>query len=183
MYTSYNQQLTNQNYNPNYVVTETPNGRKNTPKRGGDIQLKDFQIGRPLGKGKFGSVYLARTLYGQKNPNSNKDEDYLLCALKVLFKSQIQKYSVEKQLRREIEIGYNMRHHNILKMYGYFWDSKKVYLILEYAAHGELYKVLLERLAKFLQVSILKIAYILIFCHNLPFHKPKVVSQNLKLLH
>jgi serine/threonine protein kinase len=27
----------------------------------GDWSLKDFEVGRPLGKGKFGNVYLART--------------------------------------------------------------------------------------------------------------------------
>ena len=32
------------------------------------------------------------------------------------------------------------RHKNILRMYGYFWDDKRIYLILEYAPHGELYK-------------------------------------------
>lgn len=31
-------------------------------------------------------------------------------------------------------------HPNILRLYGYFYDSKRVYLILEYAAKGELYK-------------------------------------------
>jgi len=36
----------------------------------------------------------------------------------------------------------NMRHPNILRMYGYFYDEQRVYLILEYAAKGELYKEL-----------------------------------------
>ena len=34
------------------------------------------------------------------------------------------------------------RHPNILRLYGYFWDKTRVYLILEYAAKGELYKEL-----------------------------------------
>jgi aurora kinase, other len=34
------------------------------------------------------------------------------------------------------------RHENILRLYGYFYDAKRVYLILEYAAQGELYKTL-----------------------------------------
>jgi serine/threonine protein kinase len=55
--------------------------------------LQDFDIGRPLGKGKFGNVYLAR----------EKRSKYIV-ALKVLFKSQLQKGGVEHQLRREIEI-------------------------------------------------------------------------------
>jgi len=34
------------------------------------------------------------------------------------------------------------RHPHILRMYGYFYDETRVYLILEYAAKGELYKEL-----------------------------------------
>lgn len=33
-------------------------------------------------------------------------------------------------------------HPNILRLYGYFYDAKRVYLILEFAAKGELYKEL-----------------------------------------
>ena len=55
-------------------------------------------------------------------------------------KSSIKKSKVEHQLRREIEIQSFLEHKNILKMYGFFWDEKKIYLILEYALGGELYK-------------------------------------------
>ena len=41
-------------------------------------QLSDFEIGRPLGRGKFGNVYLAR-----------EKESKFIVALKVLFKSQL----------------------------------------------------------------------------------------------
>lgn len=34
------------------------------------------------------------------------------------------------------------RHPNILRMYGYFHCEKRVYFMLEYAQHGEMYKVL-----------------------------------------
>ena len=34
------------------------------------------------------------------------------------------------------------RHPNILRLYGYFYDEKRVFLILEYAPQGELYKKL-----------------------------------------
>ena len=60
--------------------------------------LADFDIGRPLGKGKFGNVYLAR----------EKGSKFIV-ALKVLFKSQLQKAQVEHQLRREIEIQSHLR--------------------------------------------------------------------------
>ena len=63
-------------------------------------------------------------------------------ALKVLSKKQLVQKNVEHQLRREIEIQSHLNHENILKMYGFFWDKKKIYLILEYAPGGELYKEL-----------------------------------------
>lgn len=60
--------------------------------------LKDFDIGKPLGKGKFGHVYLAR----------ERKSNYVV-ALKVLYKNELQENKVEKQLRREIEIQSHLR--------------------------------------------------------------------------
>ncbi|CAN6682064.1 unnamed protein product [Malus baccata var. baccata] len=120
--------------------------------------LNDFDIGKPLGRGKFGHVYLAR----EKRSNH-------IVALKVLFKSQLQQSQVEHQLRREVEIQSHLRHPNILRLYGYFYDQKRVYLILEYAAKGELYKELQkckyfsERRAATYVVSL---ARALIYCHG-----------------
>ncbi|KAK0748577.1 kinase-like domain-containing protein [Apiosordaria backusii] len=94
------------------------------------FHLGMFEIGRPLGKGKFGRVYLAR-----------ERTSSFICALKVLYKSELQHGTgVEKQVRREIEIQSNLRHPNILKLYGHFHDSKRIFLILEFAGKGELYK-------------------------------------------
>ncbi|GJC95243.1 Serine threonine-protein kinase eg2 [Colletotrichum higginsianum IMI 349063] len=93
------------------------------------FHLGMFEIGRPLGKGKFGRVYLAR-----------ERTSGFICALKVLHKNELQQGRVEKQVRREIEIQSNLRHPNILQLYGHFHDSKRVFLILEFAGKGELYK-------------------------------------------
>jgi len=41
-----------------------------------------------------------------------------------------------------LKILFPNRHPNILRMYGYFYDDKRIYLILEYAPKGELYKEL-----------------------------------------
>ena len=46
--------------------------------------------------------------------------------LQVLFKSQLQKAQVEHQLRREIEIQSHLRHKNVLRMFGYFYDETRV---------------------------------------------------------
>lgn len=94
-----------------------------------NFHLGMFEIGRPLGKGKFGRVYLAR-----------ERSSGFICALKVLHKNELQQGKVEKQVRREIEIQSNLRHPNILQLYGHFHDSKRIFLILEFAGKGELYK-------------------------------------------
>ncbi|KAJ3484744.1 hypothetical protein NLG97_g6982 [Lecanicillium saksenae] len=93
------------------------------------FHLGMFEIGRPLGKGKFGRVYLAR-----------ERTSGFICALKVLHKNELRHGGVERQVRREIEIQSNLRHPNVLQMYGHFHDSKRVFLILEFAGKGELYK-------------------------------------------
>ena len=93
--------------------------------------LKDFEIGKPLGEGKFGKVFLAR----EKNTK-------FVVALKMLNKKQLVDNGLEHQLRREVEIMANMRHPNILRLYGHFHDKTQIYLILEFAAQGELFKLL-----------------------------------------
>uniref|UniRef100_A0A182NFL5 Aurora kinase n=1 Tax=Anopheles dirus TaxID=7168 RepID=A0A182NFL5_9DIPT len=91
--------------------------------------LSNFDIGRPLGRGKFGNVYLAR-----------EKETKFVIALKVLFKKQVHAQGIEHQVRREIEIQSHLRHPNILRMYGYFHDETRIYLILEFAQGGTLFK-------------------------------------------
>lgn len=88
--------------------------------------LADFDIGRPLGKGKFGNVFLAR----------ERKSKYIV-ALKVMFKNIIANSNIQHQVRREVEIQCHLRHPNILRMYGYFHDESRVYLILEYAPKGK----------------------------------------------
>lgn len=101
-----------------------------------DINLKkfsidDFEIGIKLGKGKFGDVFLAR----------EKKTDFIV-ALKVLNKAEIQRLNAEKLVVREIKIHSFLDHKNIIKLYGFFHDDENIYLILEYAPDGELYKEL-----------------------------------------
>ncbi|CAI2306494.1 unnamed protein product [Caenorhabditis sp. 36 PRJEB53466] len=131
---------------------------KNTPNRGGDFSISDFEIGRPLGKGKFGSVYLARTKKG-----------HFHCAVKVLFKSQLISGGVEHQLEREIEIQSHLHHPNIIRLHTYFWDAKKIYLVLEYAPGGEMYKQLTtqRRFPETLAAKYMyEIADALSYCHR-----------------
>ncbi|KJE88970.1 AUR protein kinase [Capsaspora owczarzaki ATCC 30864] len=143
-------------------ASSTPTAAGEAPTAGPDgkrrWQITDFEIGRPLGRGKFGNVYLAR----------EKSSKYIV-ALKVLYKNQLQRIGVEHQLRREVEIQSHLRHPNILRMYGYFHDEKRVYLILEYAPRGELFKELRkeQRFSEPRTASyILQLARALKYCHG-----------------
>lgn len=109
-----------------------PAGLSNAPYR--QFSISDFEIGKKLGKGKFGKVYCVK----------DKKSGYI-CALKAMDKKELIKYNVEKQFRREVEIQSNLRHPNISRLYGHFHDDKNVYLLIEYVAQGELFKVLRQK--------------------------------------
>lgn len=137
-------------------ATRGPTGT--TPVKKKSWSLKDFEIGRPLGRGKFGDVYLAR-----------ERKSKFIVAIKAIRKSQLLKAGVEHQLRREIEIQSHLRQKNILRMYGYFWDEKRIYIILEFAPGGELYKVLTNK-GRFSETTtaryILDLSKALAYCHT-----------------
>ncbi|XP_075493245.1 serine/threonine-protein kinase Aurora-3-like isoform X2 [Primulina tabacum] len=136
-----------------------------TPKK--QWSIDDFEIGKPLGKGKFGRVYLAREI-------------------KVIFKVQIDKYRLFHQLRREMEIQTSLRHPNVLRLYGWFHDDERIFLILEYAHGGELYKQLRksqhlpERQAA---TYIASLTQALAYCHEKHVIHRDIKPENLLLDH
>ena len=146
---------------------------KDAAAKGKRWSLNDFEVGKPLGTGKFGSVYLAR----------EKRSKYIV-ALKVLKKNQLLRAGVEHQLRREIEIQSNLRHPNILRMYGYFYDAERIYLILEYSPGGELYKYLMKKGRFSQQMSaklISDLSSALDFCHTKNVIHRDIKPENLLL--
>ncbi|XP_019868843.2 aurora kinase A [Aethina tumida] len=135
--------------------------------------LDDFDIGKPLGKGKFGNVYLAR-----------EKQSKFLVALKVLYKTEIKNYNNQHQVRREIEIQSHLRHKNILKLYAYFHDESRVYIILEYAPNGSVYKALQKQPNKRFSEEIAarfiaQIADALDYCHSKDVIHRDIKPENL----
>ena len=73
------------------------------------------------------------------------------------------------------------RHRNILRLFGYFWDEKRVYLILEYAPNGELYGHLInnKRGGRFSERRSAK--YICALSEALDYcHKKHVIHRDIK---
>jgi len=130
-------------------------------------KLDDFEIGQPLGTGRFGKIVLAR-----------EKRTKFVCALKILLKEQLKKANIEHQVRREIQIQYHLRHANILKLYGYFWDEIHVFIILEWAKGGALFKQLRAK-KRFDEDTAAK--YIMTLANALDYiHKLHVIHRDIK---
>jgi len=137
--------------------------------------LRDFEIGPALGRGKYGVVYKAKVKKTKQ-----------VVALKVLDKEQLQRDEMCSQLGQEIEIHSRLKHPNILQLFGYFYDPVRVYLILEYAAGGELYKVMKSHPGgKFAEKDtaryIAQLASALSYCHSFNVIHRDVKPENLLL--
>ncbi|ORZ04560.1 aurora kinase A-like protein [Lobosporangium transversale] len=129
--------------------------------------LDDFELARPLGKGQFGQVYLMR-----------ERQSRFVVAMKVVLKSDLLKHNMEHQLRREIDIQSNLRHKHILRLDTFFHDEKRVYLVLEYAPQGELYKRL-RKMVKFPEWQASK--YIYELATALAYlHRKHVIHRDIK---
>lgn len=135
--------------------------------------MEDFEevkVGkRPkvLGKGSYGEVRLVRHL-----PTETQ------FALKSIPKEMTNTEDLQTVLRREISVHQQLKHPNIVRLYGSLEDQDNFYLLLEYASKGNLYtevrknRGLTEAKAKnyFAQV-----------CHGIQYlHERLVVHRDLK---
>ena len=88
----------------------------------------DYEIGKKLGEGKFGSVNIVR-----------HKKTLGLFALKKIPKAMIKSHMMIDQLALEIRLQSCLQHRNILGMYGFFDDKTHLYIVLEYMDGGTLY--------------------------------------------
>lgn len=88
----------------------------------------DFIFNKQLGIGQFGIVYEALERHSDR-----------VVAIKIIPKNKITSETLYRRLQREVEIHSRLKHEAICKMYGYFTDSKHVYLVLEHCPNGNLY--------------------------------------------
>lgn len=93
-----------------------------------------FEVGRKLGKGRFGDVYMARHI-----------KSGFALAIKVISKKELREAEMEAQLVQEIKVQMYCNHPNVLRLYGFFHDHNKIYLLLELATHGCLFKEIRQK--------------------------------------
>jgi serine/threonine protein kinase len=124
---------------------------------------------RPIGKGGFGEVW--------KVIHKATNKTYVI---KVIDKVNIQKQNMVDQMNREIEIMYLVDHPHVIKLINHFEDDDKFYLILPYAAKGQLYTLLKKQqrfdqrtAAQFMRETIEAVRYLHSF-------NPPIIHRDLK---
>ncbi|GAB6018673.1 hypothetical protein CHUAL_000349 [Chamberlinius hualienensis] len=90
-----------------------------------------FKIGRKLGQGTYGSVYLAQ--------NNETGEEV---AVKIVKKTKICSSQDLLRIQREIQIMSMIHHPHIIRMYEVFENKNHIVLVMEYASGGELFDYL-----------------------------------------
>uniref|UniRef100_A0A1B6EAV1 3-phosphoinositide-dependent protein kinase 1 n=1 Tax=Clastoptera arizonana TaxID=38151 RepID=A0A1B6EAV1_9HEMI len=103
------------NVSPNIDVKRTP---------------KDFIFGKTIGEGSFSTVYLAKDIHTSK--------EY---AIKVCEKRHIIREKKTEHIKREKEVLNILSNckHFFVKLYCTFQDTERLYFVLSYAKHGELF--------------------------------------------
>ncbi|CAK9162888.1 unnamed protein product [Ilex paraguariensis] len=87
----------------------------------------DFDIANCIGTGGYGSVYKAQLPNGQ------------VFALKKLHSLEAEEPAFDKSFRNEVQMLTNLRHKNIVKLYGFCLHSHCMFLVYEYMEKGSLF--------------------------------------------
>ncbi|KAL7256718.1 hypothetical protein ACSBR1_010621 [Camellia fascicularis] len=87
----------------------------------------DFDIKYCIGTGGYGSVYRAQLPSGK------------VVALKKLHHFEVDEPTFDKSFRNEVQMLTNIRHRNIVKLYGLCLHNRCMFLVYEYMERGSLF--------------------------------------------
>ena len=134
-----------------------------------------------LGNGSYGDVYKVK-----------RKKDNEIRALKEIKKSLLNEGNNFNEIRNEINILKEIDHPNVLEIYEFFEDEKKIYIIMEFCNEGDLFNkaegcgVMSEFVVKyimyqvFLAINVLhmkKVVHGDIKAENIAFMKKKEINE------
>ena len=90
-----------------------------------------YEIIKPLGKGKFSVVYMAR-----------RQSDGVLCALKKINIFDMMDQKQREKCLKEVGLLKELNHPHIIRFLDSFLSEKDMHIILEWASRGDLKRVL-----------------------------------------
>ncbi|XP_076948953.1 uncharacterized protein LOC143621406 [Bidens hawaiensis] len=88
---------------------------------------EDFDLKYCIGNGGYGSVYEAKLADGK------------IFALKKLHRFEAEQPNFDQSFKNEIQVLTNLRHKNIVKLYGFCLHNKCNFLVYEYMENGSLF--------------------------------------------
>ncbi|ORY85080.1 kinase-like domain-containing protein [Protomyces lactucae-debilis] len=97
----------------------------------GKYTLADFQIQRTLGTGSFGRVHLVQSRHNSR-----------FYAIKVLKKQQVVKMKQIEHTNDERSMLRKVKHPFTITLWGTFFDSKNLYMVMDFIEGGELFSLL-----------------------------------------
>ncbi|KAI8542211.1 hypothetical protein RHMOL_Rhmol08G0120400 [Rhododendron molle] len=129
-----------------------------------------WQKGKLIGRGTFGSVYVA----------SNR-ETGALCAMKEveLFFDDPKSAECIKQLEQEIKVLSNLKHPNIVQYYGSEVDGDRLYIYLEYVHPGSINKYILDHCGV-MSESVVRSFTRHILCGLAYLHSTRTIHRDIK---
>ncbi|XP_058228475.1 mitogen-activated protein kinase kinase kinase 5 isoform X2 [Rhododendron vialii] len=129
-----------------------------------------WQKGKLIGRGTFGSVYVA----------SNR-ETGALCAMKEveLFFDDPKSAECIKQLEQEIKVLSNLQHPNIVQYYGSEVDGDRLYIYLEYVHPGSINKYILDHCGV-MSESVVRSFTRHILCGLAYLHSTRTIHRDIK---
>ncbi|KAK1354103.1 putative leucine-rich repeat receptor-like protein kinase [Heracleum sosnowskyi] len=139
---------------------------------------KNFDIKYCIGTGGYGSVYKAKLPTGKT------------VALKKLHRLEAEEPAFDKSFRNEVQVMSNIRHKNIVKLYGFCLHNRCMFLVYEYMVKGSLFCALRDdaramKLNWSRRVNIVKgVAHALSYMHhgcNPPIVHRDISSNNILL--
>eukprot|EP01102_Stenamoeba_stenopodia_P000097 TRINITY_DN10070_c0_g3_i2.p1 TRINITY_DN10070_c0_g3~~TRINITY_DN10070_c0_g3_i2.p1 ORF type:complete len:462 (+),score=145.90 TRINITY_DN10070_c0_g3_i2:435-1820(+) len=107
---------------------QPPTASANTSSYRPRWNLRDFEVGKEIGRGFYAIAYRARL----------KMDRPIVFVLKVLEKVQYRLVGGFYQILREIKNHSKLRHPNVVRFYDFVQDQKRIYLLIELCPYGDL---------------------------------------------
>ena len=126
-----------------------------------------YKIGRLLGSGSFGDV---RQVTHKENGDSR--------AVKIFKKDMASTDGMKKQLIEELNILRSLDHPNIVRIFEFFEDQKKYYLVMEHCKGGELFEEILKH--EFFDENVAAAILQQLFSAVSYLHSKRIVHRDLK---